>query len=1174
MNNNWMSKKRRKNNTRFTKRKRTNLKCIHCNDTFYEIQDFRSHLQNNPDCKTHHPFSCKRCGYVAINDNGLATHINQKQLCKSVYDQMKVTTGQMQDTTKFSLVNRTIDKHGNKSSTYNINEASGIGIHDSINLTLVDTTTKNRTNMKQVANRNNDYETYMKNSRQIASLENNQFSSVFNLQQHDNNTDIDSDIFCIDEVSKNLPSYCLPISEHQHGNHISGDNEENSSCSSIESTHIEEVSFNQDNNDLLDMNDINNDPVETNEQRIEGISNNPIDVRQTQLSMSKKYARLTLNDSEKMLMDLFHMHKASNAPLILFDRTIDWIRHHQLTIQRCGTNSLSNRKAFIRDMNLKMYENPRFMKPVVQPIALSSGRISSVVTFSLQQAIIRMVSNKSLFCPENLLLNPDNPFQKQVESEFYGDVNSGTWFKEACNNECSLPNHILMPFCYFIDGLKADKFGKLTIEAVLACCLWFNHKARNRASTWWVSGFVQDQQLFRDQGGYIRNDKAQDYHDMLFHIFKEMKDIRDRGGIQLTLDFGNEKKYDVIAIPVIQYIIGDCKGNDLLCGRMGSHSTAMGGLCRDCNISPSDGDDTCVGKELICSFHKLENLQNQSEASLKQKSFLFIKNCFYKLSFGGCPRNIFGATPAEILHAIELGLCMYIADSIEITFTQSAIDLISQTVVGIVLNHRRQSERDLPNLSTFKQGLISVKSLKAKERFARVYCFYLALSNSYVIDALCSKRRKKLPSDNGHRDTPLFTRDFLRSYYNVIEDTLLFHEWLKQDLFRKTDFETPQDNSDCRAMARIKLYLEAFKQNIHRGGNNLSTPKFHQMLHVVDYIIRHGSPRNYDGSRGENFGKVKIKDNAKLTNRQRDTINFDISTRIAEEDVIDQVSNVHYHNTGNWPSSYCNDQDLVKDTTSDRMSNSPSNNCIHLGRARFHVHSNIVSVEETLSHETIDVIIDWGGKSRTPLLNFPHEVLKTVSSRLYIGSPNIGGKVDHNSVIPGYTEIVHKNITYRCHPCYSKKGCWYDWAYFKWQGYDDPIPGRLMMVLDFTKANIIYDTDENPDAEGGANDIPNNVYHHLTNDVWVVVLVAESTTIPDGENTDSHFDSKIHRRVKLHDDKDMWMIPLSCIVGPCFVVYNKNYTNSAYDDVQDDRTAYIVEPMCKWGERFLPKQIE
>jgi hypothetical protein len=177
---------------------------------------------------------------------------------------MKVTTGQMQDTTKFSLVNITIDKHGNKSSTYNINESSGIGIHDSIDLTLDDTTTNNRTNMKQVAYRNNDYETYMKNSRQIASLQNNQFSSVFNLQQDDNNIHIDSDIFCIDEVSKNHPLYsCLPVSEHQHGNHITEDNDENSSQSSIESRCTDLVPFNHDNNDPLDMNDIQNNVVGT-----------------------------------------------------------------------------------------------------------------------------------------------------------------------------------------------------------------------------------------------------------------------------------------------------------------------------------------------------------------------------------------------------------------------------------------------------------------------------------------------------------------------------------------------------------------------------------------------------------------------------------------------------------------------------------------------------------------------------------------------------------------------------------------------------------------------------------------------------------------------------------------------------------------------------------------------
>ena len=56
---------------------------------------------------------------------------------------------------------------------------------------------------------------------------------------------------------------------------------------------------------------------------------------------------------------------------------------------------------------------------------------------------------------------------------------------------------------------------------------------------------------------------------MMAKIFEEMKHIRDSCGIKLTLDFGKYGTHKVIAIPVIQYIIGDCKGNDTLCGRKG-----------------------------------------------------------------------------------------------------------------------------------------------------------------------------------------------------------------------------------------------------------------------------------------------------------------------------------------------------------------------------------------------------------------------------------------------------------------------------------------------------------------------------------------------------------------------------------------------------------------------------
>ena len=183
----------------------------------------------------------------------------------------------------------------------------------------------------------------------------------------------------------------------------------------------------------------------------------------------------------------------------------------------------------------------------------------------------------------------------------------------------------------------------------MTCCLWFNRKARNRSSTWWVQGFIEDQTLFRDQDCYVRNEKAQDYHDMLTCIFKEMKDIRDQGGIKMTLDFGESLKHDVVAIPVIQFIIGDCKGNDLLCGRKGGHSLLMNGLCRDCNIEPKFGDDTCIGKELRCQFITMDDVMGKDENELERYSFLPIKNCFHNISFGGCNRNIYGGTPAELL---------------------------------------------------------------------------------------------------------------------------------------------------------------------------------------------------------------------------------------------------------------------------------------------------------------------------------------------------------------------------------------------------------------------------------------------------------------------------------------------------------------------------------------------
>ena len=60
-----------------------------------------------------------------------------------------------------------------------------------------------------------------------------------------------------------------------------------------------------------------------------------------------------------------------------------------------------------------------------------------------------MVTDRSLFHPRNLLLDPDDPLSDPPESGYYGEVNTVTWFKEAKRNKYTQPNHILIPFFSF-----------------------------------------------------------------------------------------------------------------------------------------------------------------------------------------------------------------------------------------------------------------------------------------------------------------------------------------------------------------------------------------------------------------------------------------------------------------------------------------------------------------------------------------------------------------------------------------------------------------------------------------------------------------------------------------------------------------------------------------------------
>ena len=1146
---------------------RKKTKCNGCNLVFPTTERWKAHLKTSPQCKEKH-FPCNYCssGFCGYNILALDKHFHFSDSCKRKHKSfVDGTIGKLPPGTEVA----TSSTHQKKGSNNYLFEAlAPDGTMANICVEFEDTTEERMSRLRTMPRPPPDMvdgSNFMSNSKSYAGLVANGMGS--HLFDYDMDVDDQSTPSFRDDNDNENSSPPFGRDTHDsctdqgQGNTMNDNNSARtidhefgySSC---------DIDSNDESNEecSLDVDSVTGAQSETEGHDMEGTRGETFnlpsnDLTNEQVAISDRLNNIHFHETDIIMMDLYLILRASNTPLAVFDRIVDWTKRHKHSLDESTVDSLTSRKRFIENINRTMYRNASLMKPRICVVQLNEGRETSVVTFPFRDMAMRMVSNTNLFRKENLVIDTNNLFAPPAPSMYYRDIHDGSWWMEAMRNLCADdPIKMLMPFIFFIDGLKLDKYGKLTAEAVLACCAWFNREARNRGGTWNVFGFVEDQTTFSEQEMYERSDKAQDYHLMMSQIFKEFKDIQDAGGILLDLEFDG-KKTRVRAVPVIAFIIGDCKGNDLLCLRQGGHHVKMKGLCRDCNISPDDGDNTCIDQPLICQFLKKSDVTGKTEEELAEISFLSGTNCFHSLNFGGGNHNICSATPAELLHAVELGLCEYISESLDLFFTTSSIAIISKAVSTIVQNSHRQSERDLPNLSPFRNGLKSVKALKAKERFARCYAIWLALMNPSVISLLCKKNRKK---KDKNEPSSKITRDFLRSYTSVIEDTLCFHRWLKKDHFLKSDFHVPEGRHDSRASNRIKHYLQSFKDNIQRAGNNLKTPKFHQMLHLCEYIIKYGPPSGFDGSRGECLGKTKIKDNAQRTNKEKSTLNFDIATRIYEEDLIDQASHTFYRNVGEWPSKYCTEQDMIL-SISDRSKTHPVDfeTCEYAERPRFHLRciDNVTNEENQLR-----VKIDWAkGNGSNPITNFSRHLVSQIASRMYLNCANHGGRISHQSDIGGYTQIKKGGKIFRAHPWYKNKGPWFDWGNFDWEDFDEPVPAQIMMFLDLTGCDIINDE----------LDRDEHLSHHLLSEgIWAVVR--PGTSPPSVcETNDDRFDSKIAKHFRISND--MYVVPISSLVSEVCVVLTSHIFGEE-KEIDEEQEAITISGMDKWANQFLMNQ--
>ena len=223
---------------------------------------------------------------------------------------------------------------------------------------------------------------------------------------------------------------------------------------------------------------------------------------------------------------------------------------------------------------------------------------------------------------------------------------------------------------------------------------------------------------------YTTTMKYNDYHAMLKHIFKEYLILQESGFLFDLYLNDNITPHEVVFKLTIQLILGDCKGANVLCGRLGGHH-GVAYLCRDCDVRTNRADYHLHK----CQYHIAKKMHAMSAKELREISFWKVNNFFEEINFGTYEKyGIFGATPPELLHLFYLGLCVYLTDGFINQLSGVMKLYLDQSAISMVIHGSRQSIRNMPSLAAYRNGFCTnVSMTTGKEKFSKVFLLYLFL---------------------------------------------------------------------------------------------------------------------------------------------------------------------------------------------------------------------------------------------------------------------------------------------------------------------------------------------------------------------------------------------------------------------------------------------------------------
>ena len=402
-----------------------------------------------------------------------------------------------------------------------------------------------------------------------------------------------------------------------------------------------------------------------------------------------------------------------------------------------------------------------------------------------------------------------------------------------------------------------------------------------------------------------------------------------------------------------------------------------------------------------------------------------------------------------------------------------------------------------------------------------------------------------------HHPKDLFSESWLSKLSNRNRsNTNLFHNY--------TDDNDMVDDSSI-SQIKIKRYLNKYHDLIkNRGGNNLSIPKFHLILHFVRNICRLGSLPQYDGSTLESHAKYLSKSPGLRTNMHHKSISIQTAVRYHEDLTILECERL-YHRNRNIQSNYSY---FNKDPISSKINCDDQNPGV-IGGSRFDLTLKIMEPNSGM----MKCNVEW--KRTVSISRINDKILHLLTHWLWFNPT--GGCITRESVCHGFTEYKLNGIIYRAHTSYRYEFAKYYWDYFKMEEYSSPIIGQIIMFLDLSGCTFLSE-DEALISFGQKPIIP----------IEKIVLSPSQHASIQKEGSLKNYISQHHvwafiksakikkpklSRIVHQFDLEMdtfRMIPIEFIKFPVLAL--KDTLDS--DHIVETASCFIIESPNRWSEHF------